>query len=163
MESMNPGYSGLEFRIIDQRVEAPLRFHQSAAYDLHLCSIDGINIDLGSRWSEYMLKPGETVRAGTGLAISMAPQNLCALVLPRSGLGCRGIAPANSPGLIDPDYQGEIMICLHNFSDAPAVLFPLQRIAQLLFLQPFHPTFTEVVHFSRNSTRGSGGFGSTGA
>ncbi len=163
MESVNPMYTGLEFRIIDQRIEAPRRLHQSAAYDLHLCSVDGINLDLGSRWSEYLLKPGETVRAGTGLAISMAPQNLCALVLPRSGLGCRGIAPANSPGLIDPDYQGEIMICLHNFGDAPAVLFPLQRIAQLLFIQPFHPTFTEVVHFSRNSTRGSGGFGSTGA
>ena len=163
MESVNPMYTGLEFRIIDQRIEAPRRLHQSAAYDLHLCSVDGINLDLGSRWSEYLLKPGETLRAGTGLAISMAPQNLCALVLPRSGLGCRGIAPANSPGLIDPDYQGEIMICLHNFGDAPAVLFPLQRIAQLLFLQPFHPTFTEVVHFSRNSTRGSGGFGSTGA
>ena len=163
MESVNPMYAGLEFRIIDQRVEAPLRLHQSAAYDLHLCSIDGINIDLGSRWSEYLLKPGETVRVGTGLAISMAPQNLCALVLPRSGLGCRGIAPANSPGLIDPDYQGEIMICLHNFGSDPAILFPLQRIAQLLFLQPFHPTFTEVVHFSRGSARGSDGFGSTGA
>lgn len=162
MEVIDPMYSDVELCILDPRIETPRRIHQSAAYDLHLCSIDGTPLDFGSRWSEYLLKPGETVRAGTGIALSLAPQNLCGLILPRSGLGCRGIAPANSPGLIDPDYQGEIMICLRNFSTDPAILFPLQRIAQLLFLQPFHPNFKSVAQFSLNSTRGNSGFGSTG-
>lgn len=160
MEKM---YSGVEVRLLDNRLELPRRIHQSAAYDLHLCSIDRVRLDLASRWSEYLLAAGETVRCGTGIAISLFPQNLAALVLPRSGLGCRGVGPANSPGLIDPDYQGEITVCLSNSSREPIELFPLMRIAQLLFIQPFHPQFTPVRSFAASTTRGAGGFGSTGA
>jgi len=155
-------YSGLEIKLLDSRLELPRRIHQSAAYDLHLCSIDGERIDLGGRWSEYLMAAGETISVGTGIAISLAPQNLCALVLPRSGLGCRSIGPANSPGLIDPDYQGEIKVCLRNFSTEPVELFPLMRIAQLLFIQPFHPQFISVSQFTADSARGSAGFGSSG-
>lgn len=160
MEKM---YSGVEVKILDERLELPSRMHQSAAYDLHLCSIDGTRIDLGSRWSEYLLAAGETIRCGTGIAISLAPQNIAALILPRSDLGCRDVGPANSPGLIDPDYQGEITVCLRNFSREPVELFPLMRIAQILFIQPFHPQFVAVRAFSTSTTRGAGGFGSTGA
>lgn len=139
----------IELRILDPRIETPRHIYQSAAYDLHLCSINGIPLDFGSRWSEYLLKPGETVQAGTGISFSLAPHNLCAFILPRFGLGGRGVVPANSPGLIDPDYQGEIIIYLHNFGSDSVVLFPLQRIARLLFFQPVHPKFQQVTHFSR--------------
>lgn len=162
MEKMNPMFTGLEVRLLDPRLELPRQINQSAAYDLHLCSIDGERIDFGGRWPEYLMKAGETISIGTGIAISIFPQNLCALILPRSGLGCRSIGPANSPGLIDPDYQGEIKVCLRNFSPEPVELFPLMRVAQLLFLQPFHPQFKQVTKFTADSARGTGGFGSTG-
>lgn len=88
--------------------------------------------------------------------------NLCGLILPRSGLATKkGLRPANTPGLIDPDYRGEVIVALRNDSDSPQTVAPGDRIAQLL-LTPFFSPIIQEVEILGETDRGSGGFGSTG-
>lgn len=104
--------------------------------------------------------PGQTTRVNTGLRIAM-PDYLAALVLPRSGLASKhGIAPVNSPGLIDSGFRGEIQVALINHGDAPFVIEPGMRIAQLVFVRVEHPEW--VMEGLDPSLRGEGGFGSSG-
>lgn len=124
--------------------------------------------------------PGDTIKIPTGVAIHMMDSQCtetridqkhmgfhtmipCAVIMPRSGLGCKGIRPYNTPGLIDADYQGEIIICLHNGSDDIFKVKQYDRIAQLVFMFAMHPIMTLVDQFTVNTTRGNNGFGSTGA
>lgn len=105
--------------------------------------------------------PGEIAMVKTGLRIAM-PDYLAGLILPRSGLATRyGVTVANSPGLIDSGYRGEIQVALINHSDAPAVISPGMRIAQLVFIRVEHPEWL-LVESLDDSERGDGGFGSTG-
>ncbi len=98
----------------------------------------------------------------TGLAIHIADPNLAAVILPRSGLGHKkGIVLGNLVGLIDSDYQGELMISCWNRSDQPFTIHPGDRIAQLLILPIIQAQFKIVDNF-HDSDRGSGGFGHTG-
>jgi dUTP pyrophosphatase len=82
--------------------------------------------------------------------------------MPRSGLGCKGIRPRNTPGLIDADYQGEIVVCLYNGSPDWLTVNRMDRIAQLVFMFAIHPELHVVSEFSQTTARGTGGFGSTG-
>ena len=108
------------------------------------------------------IAPGETRLVRTGLAIHIANPGFAALILPRSGLGHKkGIVLGNLVGLIDSDYQGELMISTWNRGSEPFTLEPFDRLAQLVVVPVVQPEFRVVDEFDA-SERGEGGFGSTG-
>ena len=108
------------------------------------------------------LEPGASVLVPSGLAIHIADPGLCAVVLPRSGLGHKhGLVLGNLTGLIDADYQGPLMVSLWNRSASAYTIAPGDRIAQLVFLPVTRVRFEQVDQFA-DSARGSGGFGHTG-
>ena len=109
------------------------------------------------------LAPGQTVLVPSGLAIHIADPGLCAVILPRSGLGHKyGIVLGNGTGLIDADYQGPLMISTWNRGDSAYTIAPGDRIAQLVLL-PVVRAALQVVDTFEQSARGEGGFGHTGA
>ena len=109
-----------------------------------------------------LLEPGDTALIPSGLAIHLADPTLCAIVLPRSGLGHRhGIVLGNGTGLIDADYQGPLMISTWNRGREPFTIAPGDRIAQLVVLPIVRATL-QVVDTFEESARGAGGFGHTG-
>ena len=108
------------------------------------------------------LAPGASALIPSGIAIHIADPNLCAIVLPRSGLGHKhGIVLGNLVGLIDADYQGPLMISCWNRSDAAFTIGPGERIAQLVIVPIVRAVFETVAEFAP-SQRGEGGFGSSG-
>ena len=108
------------------------------------------------------IAPGQTTLVRTGMAIHLAAPGLAALILPRSGLGHKhGIVLGNLVGLIDSDYQGELMVSVWNRGQASFTLNPFERIAQLVVVPVLQVAFNVVDDFDA-STRGEGGFGSTG-
>lgn len=108
------------------------------------------------------LSPGECRLIHTGIAIFLKDPGYAAMLLPRSGLGHKhGIVLGNLVGLIDSDYQGEIMVSLWNRSDKSFVIEPFSRIAQLVVVPVMHLELEEVSSFDA-TTRAEGGFGSTG-
>ena len=108
------------------------------------------------------LGPGETVLVPSGIAIHLADPHLCAVVLPRSGLGHRhGIVLGNGTGLIDADYQGPLLISLWNRSSEAFVIQPGDRVAHLVVL-PIARVALKIVDTFVESARGEGGFGHTG-
>jgi len=108
------------------------------------------------------LEPGATHLVRTGIAIHIADPGYAALILPRSGLGHKhGIVLGNLVGLIDSDYQGELMVSTWNRGSTPFTLNPLERLAQLVIVRVVQAQFNIVDDFS-TSERGAGGFGSTG-
>jgi dUTP pyrophosphatase len=146
----------LQVKVLDARwgAEWPLPDYAtdaSAALDLR-AALD----------APLVLAPGDAALVPSGLAIHLADPALCALVLPRSGLGHRhGIVMGNGTGLIDADYQGPLLISAWNRGAAPFTIEPGDRIAQLL-LQPIVRAALEVVDTYEESARGAGGFGHTG-
>jgi len=107
------------------------------------------------------IEPGETVFVHTGLAMQI-PDGLVGLIYARSGLASkRGLAPANCVGVIDSDYRGEIMVALHNYSNVAAEIEPNERVAQLVIAPYIAAEFEEVENLD-DTSRGAGGFGSTG-
>ncbi len=112
--------------------------------------------------SALTLAPGDTQLVPTGLAIHLGDPGYAALILPRSGLGHKhGIVLGNLVGLIDSDYQGQLMVSTWNRSREPFTIQPLERIAQLVIVPVVQARFNVVDDFAA-STRGAGGFGSTG-
>ena len=108
------------------------------------------------------LAPGASALIPSGIAIHIADPTLCAIVLPRSGLGHKhGIVLGNLVGLIDADYQGPLMISCWNRSDAAFTIGPGERIAQLVIVPIVRAVFETVAEFAP-SVRGEGGFGSSG-
>jgi len=146
----------IELKIIDPRIgaEFPLPAHAtpgSAGMDLRAC------ID-----TPIECQPGETRLIPSGVAVHIADPSLAAVVLPRSGLGHKhGIVLGNLVGLIDSDYQGQIFISVWNRGEAPFVINPGERIAQLVFLPVVQVDFELVDEFEQ-SQRSGGGFGHTG-
>jgi dUTP pyrophosphatase len=124
----------------------------SAAMDLRACLSEPLTV-----------QPGETVLIPSGIAISIHDPALVALLVPRSGLGIKhGIVLANTIGVIDSDYQGEIGIGIHNRGKTAYTVEPGERICQMMFV-PLTQVFLRVVEeFSMDSARGAGGFGHTG-
>ena len=107
------------------------------------------------------IKSGETVMIHTGISVQI-PTGLVGLVYARSGIATkRGLAPANKVGVIDSDYRGEIMVSIHNHSDATQSIADGERVAQLV-LAPYIIADFELVEELDETDRGAGGFGSTG-
>lgn len=110
------------------------------------------------------VQPGETVLVPSGIAISIHDPGMVALLVPRSGLGIKhGIVLANTVGVIDSDYQGEIGIGIVNRGTAPYTIEPGERVCQIMFVPVLQADLNIVTEFSRESERGTGGFGSTGS
>jgi dUTP pyrophosphatase len=108
------------------------------------------------------LQPGQCQLLPTGLAIHIGDVGLAALILPRSGLGHKhGIVLGNLVGLIDSDYQGQLMVSCWNRGTAPFTIHPMERVAQLVFV-PVVQAELQVVDSFESSQRGEAGFGSTG-
>lgn len=146
----------IDLKILDRRIgtDFPLPAYAtpgSAGLDLRAC------ID-----NTLTLAPGETVLIPTGLAIFIGDANLCATILPRSGLGHKhGIVLGNLVGLIDSDYQGPLMVSMWNRGNASFSIEPGDRIAQLVFMPVVQAEFAIVDSFEQTA-RGEGGFGSSG-
>lgn len=112
--------------------------------------------------SAITLEPGQTVLIPTGMAIHLDDANYAAVILPRSGLGHKhGVVLGNLVGLIDSDYQGELMVSTWNRSQTAFTIEPFERIAQLVIVPVVQAKFNIVEEFNE-SDRGEGGFGSTG-
>lgn len=158
----------LEIRLLDARLEDDDLFPryatpEAAAVDLRACNLNSAEFLRG----QFTLRPGERIKIGTGIALDLGShgdenRHVAGLILPRSGLGARGITLGNAPGLLDADYQGEITLALWNSGEHEYILRPLDRLAQLLFVPILRPQFSVVSTFSRHTARGDGGFGSTG-
>lgn len=144
----------IDVKILDKRLrENPPHYATpgSAGLDLRAC----IEAPL-------LLTAGQTTLVPTGMAIHLADPGLAAMILPRSGLGHKhGIVLGNLVGLIDSDYQGELMVSVWNRSQESFTLHPLDRIAQLVVVPVLQVGFNIVDEFDA-SKRGEGGFGSTG-
>jgi dUTP pyrophosphatase len=110
-----------------------------------------------------VLQPGQWQLIPTGMAVHLRDPGYAALILPRSGLGHKhGIVLGNLVGLIDSDYQGELMVSAWNRSSTAFTLQPMERLAQLVIVPVVQAQFNEVQDFAQVSERGTGGYGSTG-
>ena len=104
---------------------------------------------------------GKTEFIHTGISLEI-PEGVVGLIYARSGMACkRGVAPANKVGVIDSDYRGEIIVCLHNHGEEAVMVENGERVAQMVFAPYFTASFTESEELS-GTERGAGGFGSTG-
>ncbi len=144
---------------IDVKILDP-RLHDSPP---HYATPGAAGLDLRACVGETLVvEPGQTTLVPTGIAIHLADPGLAAMILPRSGLGHKhGIVLGNLVGLIDSDYQGEIMVSVWNRGQQAFTLNPLDRIAQLVVVPVLQVAFNVVEAFDE-SHRGAGGFGSTG-
>ena len=144
----------IDLKVLDSRMAAFLPAYAtpgSAGLDLRAC----LDTDL-------VIEPGQSVLIPTGLALHIADPRLAAMILPRSGLGHQhGIVLGNLVGLIDSDYQGPLMVSCWNRGQTPFTVLPMARIAQMVIVPVVQAVFRRVEDFSASS-RGAGGFGSTG-
>jgi len=144
----------LDVKILDERIRAQLPSYAtpgSAGLDIRAC------ID-----APMTLQPGETKLIPSGLAIHLGDPTLAAVLIPRSGLGHKhGVVLGNLVGLIDSDYQGQVSVSLWNRSHDPFVVNPMERIAQMVVV-PVVQVELNIVESFDESSRGAGGFGSTG-
>ena len=145
----------VELKILDARLRQQMPAYAtpgSAGLDLRAC------ID-----APLELAPNAWQQVPTGMAIHLADPGYAAMLRPRSGLGHKhGIVLGNLVGLIDSDYQGQLMVSLWNRTDSPFVIEPMERVAQMVIVPVVQPQFTLVEEFSGSSERGEGGYGSTG-
>ena len=139
------------FKKLDERAKVPTYGSAySAGADLYALCDDAVTIAAGGT---------EFIHTGISLEI---PEGVVGLIYARSGMACkRDIAPANKVGVIDSDYRGEIIVCLHNHGQDDAVIENGERVAQMVFAQYFAADFAESEELS-DTMRGAGGFGSTG-
>lgn len=147
----------IDIKILDPRMKDQLPAYAtqgSAGLDLRACIDEAITIEAGA-----------TVLIPTGLAIHVANPGYCAMILPRSGMGHKnGIVLGNLVGLIDSDYQGQLMVSTWNRGQQAFTLQPMERLAQLIIVPVTQVGFNVVDEFDseKESERGAGGFGSTG-
>jgi dUTP pyrophosphatase len=140
------------------------RLHKDRSIDLPAYATEGsAGLDLAADIEAPLkIEPGTTDLIPTGLAIHLGDPHTAALILPRSGLGHKhGLVLGNLVGLIDSDYQGELMVSCWNRSQTAFIVEPGMRIAQLVIVPVIQAEFEEVDAFEQ-SDRGRGGFGSTG-
>jgi len=145
----------VDLKVLDARMAEQIPSYAtpgSAGLDLRAC------LD-----APVTLEPGQTFLVPTGLAIHINDPSLAAIILPRSGLGHKhGIVLGNLVGLIDSDYQGQLMVSCWNRGQTAFVIQPMERIAQLVLVPVVQAAFRRVDDFADASQRGEGGFGSTG-
>jgi dUTP pyrophosphatase len=144
----------IDLKVLDPRMAERLPAYAtpgSAGLDLRACT-DG----------PLVIEPAQAVLIPTGIALHIADPGLAAMILPRSGLGHKhGIVLGNLVGLIDSDYQGPLMVSCWNRGQTAFTVQPMERIAQLVIVPVIQAQFRQVQAFDA-STRGQGGFGSTG-
>lgn len=144
----------IDVKILDDRLTPEMlkpSTDGSAAIDLRACT-----------YNDICLSPNETFIVKTGLSFFIRDKDKAGIVLPRSGLGTKGLVIGNLVGLIDSDYQGEISISLWNRSDALINISPLDRVAQFMIIPVIHPEYRVVDKFEEQTKRGENGHGSTG-
>lgn len=145
----------IDVKVLDPRMADQLPHYAtagSAGLDLRAC----LDAPLTLAPNAWQLVP-------TGLAIHLADPGHAAMILPRSGLGHKhGIVLGNLVGLIDSDYQGQLMVSAWNRSDVPFTIEPMERIAQMVIVPVVQARFNVVSDFAQASERGAGGYGSTG-
>ena len=145
----------IDVKILDPRIAEQFPTYAtagSAGLDLRAC----LETPLTLAPNAWQLVP-------TGMAIHLADPGYAALILPRSGLGHKhGIVLGNLVGLIDSDYQGQLMVSAWNRSDVAYTLAPMERLAQLVIVPVVQAQFNIVDEFPSASERGEGGYGSTG-
>jgi dUTP pyrophosphatase len=145
----------LDVKVMDERLRSMLPNYAtagSAGLDLRAC----LDVALTLQPNAWQLVP-------TGMAIHLKDPNYAALILPRSGLGHKhGIVLGNLVGLIDSDYQGQLMVSAWNRSDVAFTIEPMERIAQLVIVPVVQAQFNLVDEFEATTERGAGGYGSTG-
>jgi deoxyuridine 5'-triphosphate nucleotidohydrolase len=155
-QSAAPSHRALKVRILDRRIgtEYPLPAYATAG---------SAGLDLRAILdAPLVLPPGRAELVPTGLAIHLDDPGLAAVILPRSGLGHKhGVVLGNLVGLIDSDYQGQLMVSCWNRGSAAFTIQPGERIAQMVIV-PVVQVQLEVVEDFTASTRGAGGFGHTG-
>jgi len=154
-----PAASDMQFQLIDKRLAAPeYATAASAGFDLRACSFEGMLLQ-----GRATIPPGGTFTLGTGvkLHIGSMGDDMVGMVMPRSSLGKRGFALQNTVGVIDADYQGEIILMCRNDHRHLLTIDPLERVAQLVLVPVFRAVFRQVKEF-KATVRGAGGFGSTG-
>ena len=120
-----------------------------------------VNLPISAVVKNLYVYPGQCTKIGTGIAIHLDDPGYAAMVLPRSGMGTKGLILGNTIGLIDSDYQGEIILSVWNRSSDPIKINAMDRIAQLIIIPVIQPEFNFVESFEQTE-RGSNGFGSTG-
>ena len=146
----------IELKLLDHRIpELPYFATEGSA---------GIDL-VASIERPIQIPPEEVLKIKTGIAISIEDPSIMGMIVPRSGLGSRGLILANGTGIIDSDYQGEIILPLWNRSRHEAITIkPYDRVAQLIFINIHTDICWNLVEeFLSNTTRGTGGFGSTGS
>lgn len=145
----------VDIKILDARLRQNMPAYAtpgSAGLDLRAC------ID-----AAVTLEPGQWQLIPTGMAMYLKDPGYAAMILPRSGMGHKhGIVLGNLVGLIDSDYQGQLMVSAWNRSPTAFTLQPMDRLAQLVIVPVVQPSFNLVDEFETASERGAGGYGSTG-
>lgn len=141
----------VKIKKLNKNAIIPTRGSDSAAgYDLYACT-----------GTVTIIPPHQTVKIATGLAIEL-PEDYFGAIFARSGLATnQGLRPSNCVGVVDSDYRGNVIVALHNDTDEPQTINPMERIAQLVVMPYLAVNFTEVEDLS-NTNRGEDGFGSTG-
>ena len=145
----------VDIKIMDERLRSAMPAYAtpgSAGLDLRACLSEPLT-----------LAPNAWQLVPTGLALYLADPNYAAMILPRSGMGHKhGIVLGNLVGLIDSDYQGQLMVSAWNRTDVAFTIEPMERIAQLVIVPVVQATFNVVSAFTEVSERATGGYGSTG-
>ena len=143
-----------------------IQFRDERAKSIAYATRDSAGVDLIACIDKQLqIAPGDVMMIDSGISINMMPiLELCmAMIVPRSGKGCKGLGLKNFSGIIDQDYHGPIKIAAWNTNkDTYVTVDPGERIAQLIFIPIIRANFNEVSEFSTTTERGSGGFGSTG-
>ena len=145
----------VDIKILDERLREAMPAYAtpgSAGLDLRACLTEPLT-----------LAPNAWQLVPTGMAVYLADPHYAAMILPRSGMGHKhGIVLGNLVGLIDSDYQGQLMVSAWNRTDVPFTIEPMERIAQLVIVPVVQATFNVVSAFAEVSERATGGYGSTG-
>lgn len=157
----------IETKIIDERLIAPGMLGYatpgSAAIDMRACNMLGT-----APFQEFTIYPGEQVQFGAGVAFWMQGEDgmrlpVAGLLIPRSGLGSKGMRLANTVGLIDTDFQGQVLMTVQWHGSDPLPIKSFDRIAQLMIVPYIKAELVFVPEFSNKTERADGGFGSTGS
>jgi dUTP pyrophosphatase len=145
----------VDIKILDERLREAMPAYAtpgSAGLDLRACLTEPLT-----------LAPNAWQLVPTGMALYLADPRYAAMILPRSGMGHKhGIVLGNLVGLIDSDYQGQLMVSAWNRTDVPFTIEPMERIAQLVIVPVVQASFNVVKEFADVSQRATGGYGSTG-
>ena len=141
----------VKIKLLNDKANMPTRGSEKAAgYDLYACTS-----------SQIIIAPHDTVKISTGISMEI-PDGYFGGVFARSGLATeQGLRPSNCCGVIDSDYRGDVIVALHNDTNMPQTIQPMERVAQLIIM-PYLPVEFEEVDTLSDTDRGDKGFGSTG-